>query len=120
MLSMYRQFGDMRLEVCINPRDVLTFQRRYMAATGEAPQGDGFNVRASLQFGVNPRVYFNGSEVLLHNLRMMGFRVEDDAVKRGYRGGEYAHRVTDTVLFWRLVALGHRIGNNVTVKTEAA
>jgi len=121
MISMYSQFDALRLEVCIHPRDVLAFQRRYMAATGESPQGlDGFNVRSTLQFGVNPRVYFNGGDTLIHNLRVMGYRVEDDPKKRGYRGGEYEYRITDTRLFWKLVAAGWRIGTNHVAKKAAA
>ncbi len=114
-------FDNLRIEVEIEPPSRRKFETRYLAETGDSPCVDGYNLQKN-RWGVQCRIYFNGNDVLIHNLRMMGYTVEDDAEKRGYRSSEYAYRVTGDRLFWRLIRDGFRIGDNeeLIAKKKAA
>ena len=117
MLSMYRQFTALRLEVCIHPRSVREFATEYARITCEDAVGvDGFNVR-NTRWGANPRIYFDGPEVA-HNLAMLGFPVTKDRDTRGYLTGQYDYRISSTTLFWKLIRAGYRLGDNVIPALE--
>ena len=106
--QFYQAFGSIRLEAEVPPKSQAGFEKKYSDITGSWPPAGPEYQSQSNKWGVEARIYFNGTVDLLDELADRGFQVTENATYRK----EYAHRINNVDLFWDLVDAGFRLGDN--------
>ncbi len=84
------------------------FRIRYQNMAGHPPDEAFIQIQEN-KWGIEYRMYFDASSVIVDGLRNAGFHVEVRTV--GY-GAERAYRINDEELFWLLIQRGRGLGHN--------
>jgi hypothetical protein len=106
--QFFKKFKGCRLEAEVPPAHKARFEEQYYRTTGRNPvEGPAYQTQSN-KWGLEARIYFNGSVVLLDELADRGYLTTETATYRG----EYAHRINSVDLFWDLVSAGYRLGEN--------
>lgn len=100
--------NDVLLEVECRDSSFESFKHKYNEKTGITIIKNDKNVYIEDKWGIEPRIYFNGSEEMVQELRRLGYHVE---VGRPYND-KYEYRINNTKLFWLLINSGMRLGKN--------
>jgi hypothetical protein len=112
--SILSRFKTVLLEAEVSDSAMPDFIRQYMKLTGADPRSSEHCQPQSNKWGLEARLYFDGDDVLLHNLRISGYHVEDRS-GGGYRSDRYPYRINSQQLFWAAVRHGYRLGPNAQI-----
>jgi len=109
-VSLFGMATRILIEVEVAPSSEDAFVAQYMAATGLDPRKDPHYQGQENKWGVEARIYFDGPDWLPENLMLFHYGTERRAGV-GYRA-DYAYRVNNQHLFWKMVRAGYRLGPN--------
>jgi biotin operon repressor len=98
------------LEAEVNPKGRHKFEEEYERASGDPPNKGDYYQHQPNKYGAELRIYFEAPASVVKELKLRGYHIEQRA--GGYRSN-YPYRINDNSLFFKLVELGLRLGENV-------
>lgn len=108
-VKFFGQAVDVFLEVEVREEKAAAFESEYYNIAGVIPVlGSGYQHQPN-KWGLEARVYFNGTPRLLRAISLAGLRYETG--RRPYHSRR-AFRINNNDFFWSLVQSGYRLGEN--------